>query len=163
MTTEEESLRSDRNADERAEVLLEIGLRSTHLFCRNGRTFGANVAFQSQVLVRDLLKLGLFSMRIHSMAGIEDAKDDIPVSFSRIPSSLLAVGLHYAIEVAPTDQNSELGAPVILLDELDLHIQKLEAHFSQIVVDMELVARISRLARLIPDMPDLHATASDRT
>lgn len=147
MNLEKESLAHDEDANYRASVLLATGMEKPHVYSRNDRIFGPDIAFQSQVLVRDLLKLGLFSMNIHSMAGLEDTGGNIPVSFARVPASLLSIGLDYAIDVAPTDANEEISVPVVSLDQLELQIQRLEQHFGQIVVDISLVARIARLAR----------------
>lgn len=147
MDFEKESLEHSEDANYRAMVLLQTGMDKPHVYSRNDRIFGPDIAFQSQVLVRDLLKLGLFSMNIHSMAGLEDVDGNIPVSFARVPASLLSIGLDYAIDVAPTDANDEIEVPVVSLDQLEYQIQRLEQHFGQIVVDISLVARVARLAR----------------
>ena len=149
---EAQSVQLHRDTDMRAQVLLDVGMSMPHQFSRNGRTFSAETAFQSQVLVRDLLKLGLFSMNIQLMAGLRDDTGNIPVSFARVPESLLGVGLHYAISVAPTDPQEE--EPVVLIDNLEKHVQILERHFGQIDVDMGLVARVAQWARDTTLSPD---------
>lgn len=94
------SLQLQRNTDIRARVILDVGRRLPHQFTRNNRTFRAETAFQSQVLVRDLLKLGLFCMNIPSMSGLQDDEGKVPVTFNQIPESLLGIGVRYAIRVS---------------------------------------------------------------
>ncbi|MCW3782566.1 DUF2608 domain-containing protein [Defluviimonas salinarum] len=154
---ETESVRLDLDTDFRARVLLEVGMRCPHQFSRNGRTFPAGTAFLSQVLVRDLLKLGLFSLNIHSMAGLDERASGMPVSFARIPSSLLGIGLHYAIDVAPRDPDSPDGAPVVLIDDLERHVQRIEAHFGPVDIDMGLVARVAQCAHDATAVPEAAA------
>lgn len=147
------SVHLHQDTDLRAHVILDVGSSMPHQFSRNGRTLPAEVAFQSQVLVRDLLKLGLFSMNIQSMAGLQDEAGGIPVSFAKIPESLLGVGLHYAITVAPTVPGE--GEPIVVIDELERHVRRLERHFGRIDVDMSLVARVAEHARERSIAPDL--------
>jgi hypothetical protein len=142
---ERESIEVGQKADIKARVLLDIGLRMPHKFSRNNLTLPPMTAFQSQVLVRALLKLGLFSMNIPSMATIEAPGHASGISFRKVPDAILAMGMHYAITVSPTDPDQD--EPVILIDELERHVKRLEGHFGVIGVDMEVVSRIARLAR----------------
>ena len=137
----------------RANVLLEVGLTSPYRFTRNGHVLQADVAFQSAPLVRNLLKLGLFSMNLNSMISVNEQIEEDKLSYSRVPSFLLAVGLHYAIDVAPLDPASPAEDMVISLDALDAQVARLEKTFGTIAIDTELLGIIPSLARerLAPD------------
>lgn len=151
---EADSMQLHQDTDLRARVILDVGMRLPHQFSRNNRTFPASTAFQSQVLVRDLLKLGLFCMNIPSMAGLQDSEGNIPVSFARIPESLLGIGVRYAIRVSadPADYD-----PVIQIDDLERHVERIEAHFGPIDIDMGLVARVAQCAREASLAPEMSA------
>ncbi len=157
---ESESIEVSQSSDMKARVLLDIGAAMPHRFSRNNVTLPAVSAFQSQVLVRDLLKLGLFSMNIPSMASIGNSGARDGISFSRIPDALLGMAIHYAVTVSPTDPETPDDAPVILIDELERHVKRLEAHFGIIQIDMQVVSRVQQLAREAVTTPDLVAGRS---
>ncbi|MBW3243610.1 hypothetical protein KUV57_13130 [Epibacterium sp. DP7N7-1] len=151
---EADSMQLRQDTDLRALVILDIGMRLPHQYSRNDRTYPAQTAFQSQVLVRDLLKLGLFCMNIPSMAGIQDAEGTIPVSFARIPESILGIGLRYAIQVSAHPSEND---PILQIDDLEKNVKRIEAHFGPIDVDMGLVARVAQCAREASLAPELSA------
>jgi len=88
------------------------------------------------------------------MAGLQDSQGNTPVSFARIPESLLGIGVRYAICVsaAPSDHD-----PVIHIDDLERHVERIEAHFGPIDIDMGLVARIAQCAREVSLAPEMSA------
>ncbi len=157
---EKESIEVSLSSDMKARVLLDIGASMPHRFSRNNRTLPAVSAFQSQVLVRDLLKLGLFSMNIPSMASIEGEGSRGGMSFNKVPDAILGMGIHYAVTVSPTDPEAGQDGPVILIDELERHVKRLEAHFGTIHVDMQVVSRVAQLAREATASPEFATVRS---
>lgn len=137
----------ERDREIRAAVILDVAMRRPHRYSRQGIELGAMAALQSQPLVTDLVKLGLFSMNIEKIIALDEREDGEAVSFSRIPSFLLGVGVHYAIEVAPTLKSPEGSPPVISVGGLENHVRRIEKHFGIIPVDSALVARVAILAR----------------
>lgn len=150
---EQDVLATDRDIEFKAKVLVETGRRSPHVFARNGRTFGPLVSFQSQPLVRDLMKLGIFSMNLQTMAELE-ATAPGAAKFGKVPAALLAMGFHYAIDVAPGDVDPENGIRTVLVDDLERHVDRIETAFGQIDIDPQLVERVSIVARELTLMPD---------
>lgn len=149
---ERESQRLEQETDLKARILLEVGMQMPHRFSRNGRVFPAGQAFQSQVLVRDLLKLGLFAMNIPSMADLPDRLGERPVTFATVPEAFLGLALRYAVIVSESSRDPE---PIVEIDDLDRRVRRLEAHFGRIDIDMSLVARVAQCARDVSLSPEL--------
>ncbi|MFG6083436.1 hypothetical protein ACEUZ9_004696 [Paracoccus litorisediminis] len=146
----------------RAEVMLEAALARSHHFTKNGHVLPVELAFQSAELVTNLVKLGLFSMNMPNMSEMEASAEDGSISFNRVPAFLLAVGIDYAIEVAPTvDMLGPGGAQVISLDALADHIDRIETHFGAITIDADLINRITMLTayRIAARNPDPESAA----
>lgn len=130
----------------RAHVILDVARRLPQRYGKQGVELGAMTAFQRQPLVSDLLKLGLFSMNISRIIELGEANGE-NVTFSAIPSFLLGVGIHYAIEVAPTMASPMPGSPVVDVDRLERHVRRIEKHFGAVPVDAALVAEVAIQAR----------------
>lgn len=133
---------------DRAALLLEVAASCPHKYTRNGLVHNAQTAFQSKPLVTNLLKLGIFSMNIPTMSGLDEATEKVGVSFATVPSALLATGVHYAIAVAPRAEGPEdEETPIICLDALEAHVMRIEKELSEIHIDHDLVAHIRVLAQ----------------
>ncbi|MCE6959694.1 hypothetical protein LAZ40_11755 [Cereibacter sphaeroides] len=134
---------NERSKDMQALMLLHLGNAVDVAFHKSGRTLRAPVAFRSQALVRDILKVGLFSMNV---PGQDRAGEEGRSGFAApaLPSALLGLAFHYALEAAPRAE----GAPeeTIDLGDLESHVALIERYFGPIGVDMDLVARVSILA-----------------
>lgn len=137
---------SQVDKDQQALMLLHLGGDVDVKFHKNGITVGSPTAFQSQSLVRDLLKVGFFSMNIHSMAGVDAMAGVMPaVPGSGLPAALLGMAFHYALEAAPRRQ-TDAGPAIVDIGDLEDQVTMIERHFGVIGIDLDLVARVAILA-----------------
>ena len=63
-----------------------------------------------------------------------------------MPTMLIGMGFHYAIEVAPRSEDDGLG-PIIDLNALSRHLRRIEGTMGLIEIDPRLLDAINRLAR----------------
>ena len=139
---------SHERSRSQAALLLGVANSLPHKYTRNGLVLDATAAFQSHPLVENLLKLGIFSMNIPTMSGLEEAAHRAGVNFAAVPSALIATGIHYAISVAPRQKGFEGDeAPVICLDALAAHVAKIERELSEIHIDHGLVSSVRMAAQ----------------
>lgn len=129
---------SDSEKEKQALMLLLLGGKADVRFHKNGVTVAPPLAFQSQALVRDLLKVGFFSMNVHSMARMAHLHGDLP-------ASMLGMAFHYALEAAPR-MDPELGADVVRISDLERQVNEIEAMQGPIDIDLDFVARVALLA-----------------
>ena len=136
-----------RNVTEEAELLLDLAEKCDVSFKKNGMTLSAEVAMLSPSLVVQLVKLGLFSLNVSSMARMGQGDDHDPgiARLPYIPSALLGLGFHYAMTAAPRDIDD---AKIVHVDALDEHIKFIERTFGDIDVDLELIDQIKHIANL---------------
>jgi hypothetical protein len=136
----------DFDVEDRAAMLLEIGSRVDVRFRKNGRILGHPVAFQSQALTRDLFKIGLFAMNVHSMATMRPASsmgDAVP----QLPAALIGMAFHYGLDAAPrAPAGDALEGDVIEIADLERQVLLIERSFGAIDIDMELVAETAMRA-----------------
>jgi hypothetical protein len=142
----------DFDTEEKAAMLLDLGAVTGVRFRKNGRVLGPPVAFQSQALTRDLLKIGFFAMNVHSMASMRPVSDpgtDLP----RLPAALLGVAFHYALEAAPraivedpAESAGRLPGDIVDIPGLERQVLQIERSFGAIDIDMEVVAATAILA-----------------
>lgn len=126
-----------------AEDMLAIATSLPHRYRHGGHVAGAREAMQNPELVGNLVKLGTFC------AGLEDAsKHSLAVARGSIsmPTMLIGMGFHYAIEVAPRSEDDGLG-PIIDLNALSRHLRRIEGTMGLIEIDPRLLDAINRLAR----------------
>lgn len=137
---------SQADKEQQALMLLHLGGGSELQFHKNGVTIAPPLAFQSQALVRDLLKVGFFSMNIHSMAGVDVLPGAMPgVQGNGIPVALLGMAFHYALDAAPRRAAGK-GPEIVEIADLEQQVALIERHFGAIDIDLDLVARVSILA-----------------
>lgn len=137
----------NRDRELRAEVILEAVSTCPRVFTKNGLVHPVKVAMQSTELVTNLIKLGLFSINVPNMSEMQEAADGEGISFDRVPSFILGMAVHYAVEAAPiAAEPSPDGTPMVSLDDLASHVERIEEVFGTVSVDHDLVNGVARLA-----------------
>lgn len=140
----------DFDVEERAEMILELGARVDVRFRKNGRVLGHPIAFQSQALTRDLFKIGLFAMNVHSMATMRPTSG-IGLGAPHLPAALIGMAFHYGLEAAPRAQiESPEEGDIIEIADLERQVLLIERSFGAIDVDMDLVAETALRAAPSP-------------
>lgn len=123
--------------------MLAIATSLPHRYVHGGHVAGAMEAMQSPELVGNLVKLATFC------AGLEDASRhslSIGKGSISLPTMLIGMGFHYAIEVAPRSEDDGQG-PVIDLQALARHLRRIEGVVGMIEIDPRLLDAVTRLAR----------------
>lgn len=133
----------DRAVDNQAAALIAIATSLPHRYRHGGVNANGLQAMQNPDVVGDLVKLGIFC------AGLEEASRHVLASKHdgiALPTMLIGIGLHYAIEVAPRAEDDGHG-PVIDTRGLERHVRRIEAAMGLIQIDPRLLDAVNRLAR----------------
>ena len=139
-----------------ADLVLRVAQTVDTCFEKYGYVIKADEALQSSQVTGCLLKMGLFSLNLTSMARMSDPESNhydpgieakAPDLFRQgvlcVPENLIGIAVHHALEVAP-DIGDQSMDNVINVNQLEAHVEKLEAIAGEIRIDKALVHEIGR-------------------
>lgn len=126
------------SAGEAAALLRDLARKSSVRFFRLGVERSSEEILHYPEVVSCLLKIGLFSLNISSMArmGAPDEGDPPLLRLPVMPAAILGLGFDYALEAAPRVEGLD---NVIDVSRMIRHVRNIEAWFGSIDLDSELV------------------------
>jgi hypothetical protein len=145
-----------REIRKKAILICHIASEVDVSFTLRDRALPALQALQDNRVVVALMKVGMFSLGIRSMAGREDfaeaALNDL-VGIAHVPKGLLGLGMRYGLMAAPRDERGY--APVEML--LD-HVDRFQQSYGAIDIDREvanaITAEASRICEIRRSAPE---------
>ena len=124
-----------------ARLLCDLADHSGARFAWGARALDPLDALRHEEVTLSLLKLGLFSMGIMTMAKMEVAPSPSLAPLPFVPAAILGLGFSYAIDVAPKGASGAIS-----VEALHEHVGWIEKHFGPVAVDRELAAQVTRHA-----------------